>query len=97
MRPGGAMFNNSMLRVIHKHNYQCAIASYYPFDQTVALPALNARHALANVRPGAIFVLHDGKGRGKRTASALEKILPEMTRRGYRIVTLSELSRAGER
>jgi peptidoglycan/xylan/chitin deacetylase (PgdA/CDA1 family) len=46
---------------------------------------------LWNVRPGSIIVLHDYGGRGVRTADALATILPGLKRRGFRVVTLSEL------
>jgi polysaccharide deacetylase 2 family uncharacterized protein YibQ len=46
---------------------------------------------LRKVRPGSIIVLHDHGLRGKRTIAVLEAVLPELKRRGFRMVTLSEL------
>jgi peptidoglycan-N-acetylglucosamine deacetylase len=37
-------------------------------------------------------LLHDGGARGWRTARTLRTVLPELRRRGYRVVTLSELA-----
>jgi acetolactate synthase regulatory subunit len=44
-------------------------------------------------------ILHDGGSRGRRTARVLAEVLPELRRRGYRVVSLSELagSDAGRR
>jgi len=36
--------------------------------------------------------LHDHGGRGLRTAATLATILPELQRRGFRVVTVSELA-----
>jgi polysaccharide deacetylase 2 family uncharacterized protein YibQ len=41
-------------------------------------------------------VLHDGGQRGQRTARVLRAVLPELKRRGLRVVTLSELAAAGQ-
>jgi peptidoglycan-N-acetylglucosamine deacetylase len=38
-----------------------------------------------------VVVLHDGGSRGRRTAQVLSEVLPELRRRGYRVVSLSEL------
>jgi peptidoglycan/xylan/chitin deacetylase (PgdA/CDA1 family) len=50
---------------------------------------------LANVRPGAVLVLHDGRSRGRRTVEVLRRVLPLLAARGYRVVTLSELDAQG--
>lgn len=49
---------------------------------------------LRGVRPGSIVLAH-GNGRGFHTAAALPRLLDELTRRGYRFVTVSELLAAG--
>ena len=54
-----------------------------------------ARAILDHVKPGAIVVAH-ANGRGWHTAEALRKVVPELRRRGYRFVTLSELLASGE-
>jgi peptidoglycan/xylan/chitin deacetylase (PgdA/CDA1 family) len=47
---------------------------------------------LANARPGAVIVLHEGGGRSQRTIETLRRVLPELRARGYQVVTLSELA-----
>jgi peptidoglycan/xylan/chitin deacetylase (PgdA/CDA1 family) len=54
-----------------------------------------ARVILERVKPGAIVVAH-ANGRGWHTAEALRKVVPELRRRGYRFVTVSELLASGE-
>ncbi len=90
-RPGSGWYNDAMLSILHQHDYQCALGSVYPFDPQIPSAWFASRYVLRNVRPGSIIVLHDHGARGERTASALAVILPELNRRGFRVVTLSEL------
>ena len=46
---------------------------------------------LENVRPGDIILMHDFIGRKSKTPEALEALLPELLRRGYEFVTVSQL------
>jgi peptidoglycan/xylan/chitin deacetylase (PgdA/CDA1 family) len=80
-----------MLSILQKHDYQCALGSVYPFDPQLGSSWFTTRYVLWKVKPGSIIVLHDFDSRGERTAVALDTILPELTRRGYSVVTLSEL------
>jgi peptidoglycan/xylan/chitin deacetylase (PgdA/CDA1 family) len=50
-----------------------------------------ARSVLHAIRPGAIVLLHDGGGDRARTVAALRLILPALERRGYRLVTVTQL------
>lgn len=47
-----------------------------------------ASHLLANVRPGAILLLHDGGGNREQTVAALETVLTELAARGYAFALL---------
>ncbi len=94
-RPGGGWFSASMLNIMGRHGYRCALASVYPYDPHIPFTAYTVRHVLSNTRPGAVIALHDGGTRGQRTLAALERILPELARRGFRVVTLSELVEGG--
>jgi peptidoglycan/xylan/chitin deacetylase (PgdA/CDA1 family) len=90
-RPGSGWYNAEMLSLLHKHGYRCALGSVYPFDPQLPSARFAARYVLRNTRPGSIIVLHDCGARGERTTTALATILPELSRRGLRVVTLSEL------
>jgi peptidoglycan/xylan/chitin deacetylase (PgdA/CDA1 family) len=46
---------------------------------------------LANVRPGAVILLHDGGGDRSQTVAALPRIIDGLRLRGYEMVTLSAL------
>jgi len=90
-RPGSGWYNDSMLAMIHQHGYRCALGSVYPFDPQIPSARFAARFVLNKARPGAVIVLHDCGARGRRTARALETILPALKARNYKIKTLSEL------
>ena len=80
-----------MIRVMQRHGYRCALGSVYPFDATIPSISWTTRYILRSARPGAIVILHDAGTRGRRTARVLAEVLPELRRRGYRVVSLSEL------
>jgi peptidoglycan/xylan/chitin deacetylase (PgdA/CDA1 family) len=90
-RPGSGWHSGAMIETMQRHGYRCSLGSVYPLDAAIPSASFAARYVLRNVRPGAIVVLHDGGARGLRTARALGEILPELRRRGYRVVTLSKL------
>lgn len=94
-RPGHGWFNQRMLDQIHRHGYRCGMASAYALEFLPVSAPYAARHILRNIRPGGVIVLHDGKADRVRTIDVLRRILPELRRRGYQIVTMSELAAAG--
>ncbi|HLA13863.1 MAG TPA: chitin deacetylase family protein [Gemmatimonadaceae bacterium] len=99
VRPGSGHYNKRMVTTFRKHGYQCALGSVYPFDPQIRVPAFSAWVIRRNVRPGAVIILNDGSYKGRNTSKTLRRVLPDLTERGYRVVTLSELAgkRAGTR
>ena len=91
-RPGHAWFNRRMLDQIHSRGYRCAMASAYALEFLPIAAPYAAQHILLYVRPGGVIILHDGVADRDRTLAVLERILPALRRRGYRVVTLSELA-----
>ena len=92
LRPASGWYDGAMLDTIEREGHRCALGSIYPFDAHQPWARLSAAYILANARPGAVIVLHEGGDRGGRTAEVLRRVLPELRARGYRIVTLSELA-----
>lgn len=92
-RPPGAMATSAQYREIVGWGYRPVLGNVYPYDARI--PSVNFAFAfvLWNVRPGAVIVLHDGPGRGARTVRLLQRLLPALGRRGYRIVTLTDLAK----
>jgi peptidoglycan/xylan/chitin deacetylase (PgdA/CDA1 family) len=48
-------------------------------------------NALSGAKPGAIILLHDGGGNRSQTVEALPRIIRDLRRRGYRLVTVPRL------
>lgn len=87
-RPGSGFFSERMRRVMRTMDYRLVLGGIYPHDPQIPYWWVNARHILSKIRPGGIIICHD---RRSWTVPMLKKVLPEMRRRGYRIVTVSEL------
>ena len=92
-RPGSGWYDEQMLATVGKQQYRCALGSIYPFDTLIPSSWLAQKMILAMARPGKIMILHDCGRRGLRTAQTLAAIIPILQQRGFRICTLSELTR----
>ena len=95
-RPGHGWFNRRMLDQIHRHGYRCAMASAYALEFLPVPAPYAAQHIMLGVRAGGVIILHDGAADRERTVAVLWRILPALRRRGYRVVTLSELAAADQ-
>ncbi|MEO7359296.1 MAG: polysaccharide deacetylase family protein [Gemmatimonadaceae bacterium] len=91
VRPGSGLYNEQMIRTFGDYNYQCALGSVHAFDPQLPFAWYTSRVVLHEVYPGAVLVLHDEGYKGHNSEKALRRILPELTKRGYRVVTLSAL------
>lgn len=87
-RPGSGFFSSRMRMLVNDLGYRLVLGDVYPHDPQVPFWRLNASHILSMVKPGSIIVCHD---RREWTVPMLQKVLPELSRRGYRVVTVSEL------
>ncbi len=93
-RPGSGFFSDRMRRLVGRLGLRIVLGGVYPHDPQIASPWLNARHILSMVRPGAIIICHD---RRAWTAPMLRRVLPELRRRGYRVVTVTQLLKEAAR
>ena len=87
-RPGSGFFSDRMRKMLVNLGYKLVLGSIYPHDPQIHLWRLNANHILSMIQPGGIIICHD---RRSWTAPMLRKVLPEIRRRGYRVVTVTEL------
>ncbi|KAK7737503.1 hypothetical protein SLS53_006576 [Cytospora paraplurivora] len=93
-RPGSGFFSTGMRALVDRLGYRLVLGGIYPHDPQVPYWWVNAWHILSMARDGGIIVCHD---RRSWTIPMLRKVLPELRRRGYRVVTVSELlDAAGE-
>ena len=92
LRPGNGFCDRQMGVTAQKYNYQIALGSVWSYDTHIQSSRFATWFILANTRSGSIIVLHDVGRRGIRTVTTLETIIPKLQKRGYKFVTLSELS-----
>ncbi len=92
MRPGSGWFTKRMLHQIKARGYRCALGSVYPHDTIVRNVWIISKYVTTQVYPGAVIILHDGTDDRQRTVKVLKRVLPELKKRGYEIVTLSKLA-----
>jgi len=94
-RPASGYYDDAMLDILESHGLQCVLGNVYPLDAHIGWSWLHRRWIRRRARPGAIVILHDAGRRGKRTARTLAGVLPHLTRKGYRVVSLTELAALG--
>lgn len=87
-RPGSGFFTTRMRKLLQELGYTLVLGGIYPHDPQISFSTVNAAHVLSMVRPGGIVICHDGR---RWTPPMLKIILPELKRRGYRIVTVTGL------
>ena len=91
-RPGSGFFSQRMRDMLDRLGYRLVLGSIYPHDPQIHLWRVNASHVLSMLQPGGIIICHD---RRSWTAPMLRKVLPEVRRRGYRVITVTGLLKEG--
>lgn len=87
-RPGSGWYTNKMRNIVSRLQYKLVLGDVYPHDPQIRFAKVNAAHILRMARPGGIIICHDGR---PWTLPMLRSVLPELKRRGYRIVNVTEL------
>lgn len=90
-RPGSARYDDRVLALTQARGYRIALASVAPLDTVISSPRSVAGFISWMVEPGSVVVLHDVRERGHRTVATLERLLPSLTERNIRVLTLSAL------
>ncbi|MGH6615990.1 polysaccharide deacetylase family protein [Sphingomonas sp.] len=93
--PGGRRFIGLPLAVEH-NGYRMITWSAVDEPWARITPSEYAAHMLAQVRPGAILLMHPMNEHFAASRAALPLILEGLKRRGYRVTTVSGLIRLGE-
>ncbi|NER78538.1 MAG: polysaccharide deacetylase family protein [Leptolyngbya sp. SIO1D8] len=104
LRPGVGWCDRPMIREVSRQgsylssdgNANIALGSVWPYDTFQTWPAFSQWFIRHNIRPGSIIVLHDGEQWGDRTAQVLQKLLPDLVKKSYKVVPLSQLLEHGE-
>ncbi|GAA3376940.1 polysaccharide deacetylase family protein [Streptomyces sannanensis] len=88
--PGGC-YDDRALRALAPARVtavQWDVVSGDPFEKD---PDVVVRHVLDGVKPGSLVVMHCTRSAAPATDEAIQRIVPELRRRGYRFVKVSEL------
>ncbi|WP_197525008.1 polysaccharide deacetylase family protein [Botrimarina hoheduenensis] len=91
-RPGGGIVTERCKTVCKSLGLRIALGSVFPFDSHQTSVRFSAAFLASRIKPGAIVILHDGAGRGERTALVLDRVLDQLNQRGLQAVTLTELA-----
>src|ERR1700674_4904586 len=93
--PGGC-YDPQSLDLVHAAGLIPVQWSVNSIDAFNTYPQQIASTVLSEVRPGSIIVMHlHGRANAPSTGPALRLIIPELEKRGYQFLTVSELLAAG--
>jgi polysaccharide deacetylase family sporulation protein PdaB len=92
-RPPGGFYDETIVNIARQNGYTVILWSWHQDTRDWSSPGVKkiVNKVLDNARNGDIVLLHDNVRGSTQTIQALEKILPELSKRGFRMVTLSEL------
>lgn len=90
-RPAGGSQSGYVRTTAARMNVRLVMWTIDPKDWKKPKATTIARRILKRIKPGSIVLMHDGGGDRSRSLAALRIVLAELTARGYRTVTLSEL------
>ncbi|WP_075619160.1 polysaccharide deacetylase family protein [Paenisporosarcina indica] len=92
-RPVGGQYTDDMIKAAVDKGYKVVMWSWHQDTEDWKNPGVkNIVKKVVNVtKPGDVILFHDGGGNRKQTVKALEEILPELQKQGYKFVTISEL------
>ncbi|MFC5652695.1 polysaccharide deacetylase family protein [Paenibacillus solisilvae] len=92
-RPPGGFYNEQMLGISKKLGYTTVLWSWHQDTNDWRSPGVDriVKKVLNNARNGDIVLLHDYIPGSTQTVRALKIILPELEKRGFEFVTVTEL------
>jgi peptidoglycan/xylan/chitin deacetylase (PgdA/CDA1 family) len=90
-RPAGGRLNNGLSAYAKTQNYAIFKWSINSGDTNSSDPQFIINNVIKGAKPGAIVLLHDGRGDRTQTVKALPEIINRLKQQGYRFVTIPEL------
>ena len=91
-RPPGGYLNNGLAAYAKSQKNSVVLWSVTSADTDPrAKYQVFVKNVIRDAKPGAIVLMHDGGGNRSETIASLKIIIPELQKRGYRFVTVSEL------
>lgn len=92
-RPPGGYLNNDIIKEVADCDSKAVLWSWRQDTRDWACPSVDCivSTVIENLRDGDIILFHDYNSGKSPTPEALEKILSELSQKGYKFVTVSEL------
>ena len=92
-RPVEGQYTDALISAVVKEGYKVVMWSWHQDTKDWENPGVKkiVNTVLNGTRKGDIILFHDGGGNRGQTVKALEEILPELQKQGYKFVTISEL------
>lgn len=93
-RPPGGAYDDKAIRTVNDMGYRYVLWAWRVDTRDWASPPVErvVNAVLDNLRDGDVLLFHDSVSGETPTARALEILIPELLRRGYAFVTVSELA-----
>ncbi|MBI5555920.1 MAG: polysaccharide deacetylase family protein [Elusimicrobia bacterium] len=92
-RPPGGHYNYNVVEVARENGEDMALWSIHTNDTARPTSEYICRRVLQNVEDRSVILLHSGV---PQTLAALPGLIRELKKKGFRLVTLSELDKGGE-
>ncbi|MFM6154745.1 MAG: polysaccharide deacetylase family protein [Sphaerospermopsis kisseleviana] len=90
-RPAGGRLNNGLAAYAKTQNYAIFKWSVNSGDTNSSDPKFIVNNVLNGAKPGAIVLLHDGRGDRTPTVKALPEIITKLKQQNYTFVTIPQL------
>ncbi|AZK46938.1 polysaccharide deacetylase family protein [Paenibacillus lentus] len=92
-RSPGGFYNEELIQVSKQNDLKFILWSWHQDTKDWKAPGVNkiVKRVLSGARSGDIVLMHDYVANSNQTIEALKQILPELKKRGYSFVTVSEL------
>jgi peptidoglycan-N-acetylglucosamine deacetylase len=90
-RPPYGAFNTTTLTILHALKMLIVLWTVDTSDYARPGVPRIVYTAISGARPGAIILMHDGGGNRSETIAALPRIIAAIRKRGYHLVTISQL------
>ncbi|MEC0209331.1 polysaccharide deacetylase family protein [Paenibacillus ehimensis] len=96
-RPPGGFYSEKLIQMAMNEGYTVAMWSWHQDTRDWDTPGVDkiVNKVLSHARNGDIVLFHDYVEGKSQTVDALKEILPELKKRGYHFVTVSELLSCG--
>ena len=92
-RPVEGIYTDEIVNEVVKNGYKIVMWSWHQDTEDWKDPGVDkiVNKVLDGLKNGDVVLFHDGGGNRQQTVKALEKILPELKKRGYKFITITEM------